>query len=233
MLSSGCSLSQDSWHQRRSKLHSSTVSRLWKSYLLISTSDFAATVTYMTALISGYFSSKLQRPAKCTLGNIIWGLLSNSYHGRRDEWSKKLCRDSIPDMPQSQRWDVLPAPTKTKPLSAADGASMLEWPETKYAKGNVGEQKLVLKHSKQRCNNALAGEQMTGEQSGKLWNARPQTVEAANHCTYTERCTMCSQDFSCPIGRTSSQTKGETKQSCHSIPSRETKRGTNRRFIDS
>ena len=44
---------------------------------------------------------------------------------------------------------------------------------------------------------------------------------------------MCSQDFSCPIGRTSSQTKGETKQSCHSIPSRETKRGTNRRFIDS
>jgi len=45
---------------------------------------------------------------------------------------------------------------------------MLEWPETKYAKGNVGEQKLVLKHSKQRCNNALAGEQMTGEQSGKL-----------------------------------------------------------------
>ena len=136
-----------SWDQRRSKiqgLHSSTVSRLFKSYLLISTSDFAATVTYMTARISG---SKLQRPAKRTLGNIIWGLLSNSFHGRRDEWSKKLCRDSIPDMPQSQRWDVLPAPTKTKPLSAADGASMLEWPETKYAKGNLGEQKLVLKHS--------------------------------------------------------------------------------------
>ena len=60
----------------------------------------------------------------------------------------------------------------------------------------------------------------------------------ANQCTYTERDVEMYHVFGTirktfPAQQRRNAKKGETKQSCHSIPSRETKRGTNLRPIDS